>query len=59
MRPSDMILQYYPAHARRVHFMKLRSCKRVSSFITDATDAKQRPLPHRELHEAGGAAWRL
>ena len=32
-------------------------CKRVSSFITDATDAKQRP--HRELHEAGGAAWRL
>ena len=36
-----------------------KSCKRVSSFITDATDAKQRPLPHRELHEAGGAAWRL
>ena len=36
-----------------------RSCKRVSSFITDTTDAKQRPLPHRELHEAGGAAWRL
>ena len=35
------------------------SCKRVSSFITDATDAIQRPLPHRELHEAGGAAWRL
>ena len=33
--------------------------KRVSSFITDATDAKQRPLPHRELHEVGGAAWRL
>jgi hypothetical protein len=32
------------------------SCKRVSSFITDATDALQRPLPHRELHEAGGAA---
>ena len=31
-------------------------CKRVSSFITDATDALQRPLPHRELHEAGGAA---
>ena len=30
------------------------TCK--SSFITDATDAKQRPLPHRELHEAGGAA---
>ena len=24
-------------------------CKRVSSFITDATDALQRPLPHREL----------
>ena len=26
-------------------------CKRASalSFITDATDAKQRPLPHREL----------
>ena len=34
------------------------SCKRVSSFITDATDALQRPLPHRELHEAGGAAGR-
>ena len=47
-------------------------CKWVSSFITDATDAKQRPttsaakIPtkttvhhnrkHRELHEAGGAA---
>ena len=45
---------------RRRRFTSLHfTCKRVSSFITDATDAKQRPLPHRELHEAGGAAWRL
>jgi hypothetical protein len=29
--------------------------KMVRSFITDATDAKQRPLPHRELHETGEA----
>ena len=43
----------------RDHHTNLMCCKRVSSFITDATDAKQRPLPHRELHEAGGAAWRL
>ena len=28
-------------------------CKNVSSFITDETDAKQRPLLHQELHEAG------
>ena len=41
------------------HLPWFKCCKRVSSFITDATDAKERPLPHRELHEAGGAAWRL
>jgi hypothetical protein len=25
----------------------MKSCKRVSSFITDATDAKQRPITAR------------
>ena len=32
------------------------SCRYGQLFHTDATDALQRPLPHRELHEAGGAA---
>ena len=36
-----------------------RERERELFFITDATDAIQRPLPHRELHEAGGAARRL
>ena len=36
----------------------LRAEYLLTYLITDSTGAKERPLPHRELHEAGGAAWR-